>query len=136
MRGFAPVKNDFLFERRLNDHLPSIIQEHSNGRPALVFCASRKGASDAAAHLAAAAGRGGYVRDSEAGAALAAAAATARSKPLAAALAAGVGFHHAAMARASALPPDRSFARSLARRCPPPCLAAALSPPNGSLSQP
>ena len=52
VRSFAPAKNDFLFERRLNDYLPAIIQEHSRGRPALVFCASRKGASDAAAHLA------------------------------------------------------------------------------------
>lgn len=71
MKGYAPSKNDFLFERRLNDYLFDTINAHSKGRPSLVFCSSRKGTSEAAAHLAAqakghpAAGRFGslYVKD-------------------------------------------------------------------------
>jgi ATP-dependent DNA helicase HFM1/MER3 len=38
VKGYAPAKNDFLFERRLNDHVFAIISAHSKGRPALVFC--------------------------------------------------------------------------------------------------
>lgn len=38
VRGYAPLKNDFLFERRLNSILPQIISEHSCGQPTLVFC--------------------------------------------------------------------------------------------------
>jgi ATP-dependent DNA helicase HFM1/MER3 len=38
VRGYVPSKNDFMFERRLNDFLWQIVAEHSKGRPALVFC--------------------------------------------------------------------------------------------------
>lgn len=38
VKGYAPTKNEFLFERRLNDHVFGIISEHSRGRPSLVFC--------------------------------------------------------------------------------------------------
>ena len=38
VKGYAPSKNDFLFERRLNDHVYTITKEYSKGRPALVFC--------------------------------------------------------------------------------------------------
>lgn len=38
VKGFVPSKNDFLFERRLNDHVYSIVREYSKGKPALVFC--------------------------------------------------------------------------------------------------
>jgi hypothetical protein len=34
----VPSKNDYLFERRLNDYLFGIIQDNSKGRPSLVFC--------------------------------------------------------------------------------------------------
>lgn len=94
MKGYAPCKNDFLFERRLNDYLPSLVADYSKGRPTLVFCASRKGAAEAAGYLA---GRGAYVRDGQHAERLAQAAGRTRNKALAAALAAGVGFHHAAM---------------------------------------
>jgi ATP-dependent DNA helicase HFM1/MER3 len=38
VKGYAPSKNDFLFERKLNDHLYDVVSEYNNGRPALVFC--------------------------------------------------------------------------------------------------
>jgi ATP-dependent DNA helicase HFM1/MER3 len=37
-QGYAPAKNDFLFERRLSDQVFGVVAEHSKGRPALVFC--------------------------------------------------------------------------------------------------
>lgn len=38
VRGYSPAKNDFLFERRLTEHVYSIICEFGQGKPALVFC--------------------------------------------------------------------------------------------------
>ena len=38
VKGFPMTKTDFLFERRLNDHLAGVIQQYSKGRPTLVFC--------------------------------------------------------------------------------------------------
>jgi ATP-dependent DNA helicase HFM1/MER3 len=38
VKGYAPAKNDFLFERRLNNFLHDVVLEHHHGRPALVFC--------------------------------------------------------------------------------------------------
>lgn len=38
VKSYAPGKNDFLFERRLNGYLHQVVAEHSSGRPALVFC--------------------------------------------------------------------------------------------------
>lgn len=53
VRGFPPANNDFLFEKRLTPHLSSTIQQYSDGRPTLIFCATRKGAADTAKTLAA-----------------------------------------------------------------------------------
>jgi ATP-dependent DNA helicase HFM1/MER3 len=38
VKGYAPSKNDFMFERRLNEYVFTIVKEYSKGRPALVFC--------------------------------------------------------------------------------------------------
>jgi hypothetical protein len=38
VKGYNPAKNDFLFERRLNEYVHSIVTNYSRGRPALVFC--------------------------------------------------------------------------------------------------
>ena len=38
VKGFPTTTTDFLFERRLNNHLTGIIQQYSNGLPTLVFC--------------------------------------------------------------------------------------------------
>ena len=36
--GYDPAKNDYLFERRLNDRLMEVVTTHYDGKPALVFC--------------------------------------------------------------------------------------------------
>ena len=38
VKGYAPSKTDFLFERRLNDFIYEVIHQHSVGKPSLVFC--------------------------------------------------------------------------------------------------
>lgn len=38
VKGYAPTKTDFLFERRLNDYIFGVIAEYSKSKPALVFC--------------------------------------------------------------------------------------------------
>ena len=38
VKGYAPTKTDFLFERRLNDYIYGVISEHCKGKPSLVFC--------------------------------------------------------------------------------------------------
>ena len=40
VKGYAPTKTDFLFERRLNDYIFSVVAENSKSKPALVFCRS------------------------------------------------------------------------------------------------
>ncbi|WIA13166.1 hypothetical protein OEZ85_006758 [Tetradesmus obliquus] len=114
VKGYNAAKNDFLFERRLNEYVYGIVRDYSNGRPALVFCNSRKGTMDTAAVLvkgaeADASARGTFPGSAGTGSTfvksqaqlqrLQAAAARAQAKALAVALAAGVGFHNAAMER-------------------------------------
>ncbi|KAJ3671463.1 hypothetical protein LUZ60_007542 [Juncus effusus] len=53
--GYAPAKNDFLFERRLQNFVFEILMQHSKGKSALVFCSTRKGAQEAAQCLSKAA---------------------------------------------------------------------------------
>lgn len=43
VRGFPAAKNDFLFEKRLNEKVFQVIQEHWGHKPVLAFCSSRKG---------------------------------------------------------------------------------------------
>ncbi|CAK9215790.1 unnamed protein product [Sphagnum troendelagicum] len=50
--GYAPAKNDFLFERRLQNFLYDVLMHHWQGRPSLVFCSTRRGAQEAAVTLA------------------------------------------------------------------------------------
>lgn len=40
VKGYAPTKTDFLFERRLNDYVYSVVAEHSKSKPSLIFCRS------------------------------------------------------------------------------------------------
>ncbi|CAI9109838.1 OLC1v1009749C1 [Oldenlandia corymbosa var. corymbosa] len=53
--GYAPAKNDFLFEKRLQNYVFDILMQYSRGKSALVFCSTRKGAQEAAQQLAQAA---------------------------------------------------------------------------------
>lgn len=48
VRGFPAAKNDFLFERSLNDRVFAVVLEHWAQKPVLAFCSSRKGAPRAA----------------------------------------------------------------------------------------
>ncbi|KAG0496607.1 hypothetical protein HPP92_001298 [Vanilla planifolia] len=49
--GYVPAKNDFLFEKRLQNFVFDILMQHSRGKSALIFCSTRKGAQEAAQHL-------------------------------------------------------------------------------------
>ncbi|XP_021769181.1 DExH-box ATP-dependent RNA helicase DExH17-like [Chenopodium quinoa] len=46
--GYAAAKNDFLFEKRLQNYIFDILMQYSRGKSALVFCSTRKGAQEAA----------------------------------------------------------------------------------------
>ena len=39
--GYDPAKNDWMFERRLNERLYEVVLNHFQSKPALVFCSSR-----------------------------------------------------------------------------------------------
>jgi ATP-dependent DNA helicase HFM1/MER3 len=117
VRGYPKTTNDFLFDRRLSDNLYAVLAEFSRGRPALVFCPSRAGTSAAAALVAREAARraGGarpseLLRDPAHHARLAQAAAGLGDAQLRECVAAGVGFHHAAMQ-----PEDRAAVEALFR---------------------
>ncbi|KAK7293418.1 hypothetical protein RJT34_16283 [Clitoria ternatea] len=49
--GYAPAKNDFLFEKRLQNYIFDILMQYSRGKSALIFCSTRKGAQEAAQRL-------------------------------------------------------------------------------------
>ena len=122
VRGYQPTKTDFLFERRLNDHIASVLSEFSSGKPTLVFCSSRKGASDTALHLARGSGGGGhasYVRNAQQAARLAAVAAGLRGNAaLRECVLVGVGFHHAAMEPAERGAVEQAFVAQVGgQRC-------------------
>ncbi|EPS65628.1 hypothetical protein M569_09143, partial [Genlisea aurea] len=50
--GYAPARNDFLFEKRLQNYIFDLLMQYSRGKSALVFCSTRKGAQEAAQLLA------------------------------------------------------------------------------------
>jgi ATP-dependent DNA helicase HFM1/MER3 len=134
VHGYNAAKSDFLFERyapaclrvrsgfahvltqkdkpacsNLKNYLYPVLLQYADGRPSLVFCASRREAEDSAAKVVEGIPRGAgyqggpphpFVRSAAAAAALAAAASSVESPRLAACLPAGVGFHSAALSQA------------------------------------
>jgi ATP-dependent DNA helicase HFM1/MER3 len=57
-------KSQFLFEKNLNFKLLPIIQEYSGGKSTIVFCSTRKSASEAAVFLAKEGGtRNGFIQN-------------------------------------------------------------------------
>eukprot|EP00903_Cladosiphon_okamuranus_P018895 g17378.t1 len=50
--GYSSGNNPFLFDRGLNKHVPGIVARYSNGKPALVFCGSKKDTETLAGSLA------------------------------------------------------------------------------------
>ncbi|KAL2500073.1 ATP-dependent DNA helicase MER3-like protein [Abeliophyllum distichum] len=49
--GYTPAKNDFLFEKRLQNYIFDILMQYSRGKSALIFCSTRKGAQEAAQQI-------------------------------------------------------------------------------------
>ena len=49
--GGSKFTNAFVFDKGLASRIPELLRQHSNGRPALVFCATRNSASAAATQL-------------------------------------------------------------------------------------
>jgi ATP-dependent DNA helicase HFM1/MER3 len=43
VNGYGAFKNDFLFERGLNDKVFQVVEKHWHQKPVLAFCSSRKG---------------------------------------------------------------------------------------------
>ncbi|KAK7199746.1 ATP-dependent DNA DEAD/DEAH box helicase [Novymonas esmeraldas] len=95
--------NPFAFHRFLCFKLFALIQQHSLGKPTLVFCASRKETTSSALHLVddirAAAARQGQTAQLQPSAAVQQLAQQAGDRQLCACLLVGVGFHHAAMTK-------------------------------------
>ncbi|KAL9226716.1 hypothetical protein vseg_002495 [Gypsophila vaccaria] len=58
--GYAAAKNDFLFEKRLQNYIFDILMQYSRGKSALVFCSTRKGAQEAAQKISQTAMTYGY----------------------------------------------------------------------------
>ncbi|DBB06327.1 TPA: Sec63 [Trebouxia sp. C0004] len=115
VKGYAPTKTDFLFERRLNDYIYSVVSEHSKGKPSLVFCRwaglncnslvvaahseLAQGTVDTAMHLVSVVNKSGrgYIRDRDHHDKLQRLAATSSNKQLQQTLPAGIAFHNAGM---------------------------------------
>uniref|UniRef100_A0A0E0HD41 DNA 3'-5' helicase n=1 Tax=Oryza nivara TaxID=4536 RepID=A0A0E0HD41_ORYNI len=96
--GYAPARNDFLFERRLQSFIFDILMQHSRGKSALVFCSTRKGAQEAAQCLSQTASSLGYsnpfMKSMQQYEHLKEAALTCSDKQLQACLVHGVGYHN------------------------------------------
>ncbi|KAL4198693.1 hypothetical protein AMTRI_Chr03g47310 [Amborella trichopoda] len=96
--GYAPAKNDFLFERRLQNFISDILMQHSRGKSALVFCSTRKGAQQAAQCLSQTAMGLGYsnpfVKSREQQERLKAASLSCSDKQMQSCILYGVGYHN------------------------------------------
>uniref|UniRef100_J3LET8 DNA 3'-5' helicase n=1 Tax=Oryza brachyantha TaxID=4533 RepID=J3LET8_ORYBR len=96
--GYAPARNDFLFERRLQSFIYDILMQHSRGKSALVFCSTRKGAQEAAQCLSQTASSLGYsnpfMKSMQQYEHLKEAALTCSDKQLQACIVHGVGYHN------------------------------------------
>ncbi|GAB4846725.1 hypothetical protein Ancab_025733 [Ancistrocladus abbreviatus] len=58
--GYPAAKNDFLFEKRLQNYIFDILMQYSRGKSALVFCSTRKGAQEASQRISQTAMTFGY----------------------------------------------------------------------------
>ena len=114
--GFPSPRNPWFFEKELNRNLLDVVQEYGGFRPTIVFCASRKGAQEAAQAIADAAARrfgadGLATRCAHGAAQLHEAAQRVHDKRLGKLLAQGVSWHHAALD-----PGDRGLVEGLFRQ--------------------
>ncbi|KAJ6302004.1 hypothetical protein OIU77_016164 [Salix suchowensis] len=96
--GYAPAKNDFLFEKRLENYIFDILMHYSRGKSALVFCSTRKGAQEAALKLSQTAITFGYsnpfIKDKEQQERLREASLSCSDKQLQSYILYGVGYHN------------------------------------------
>ncbi|CAK7328054.1 unnamed protein product [Dovyalis caffra] len=96
--GYAPAKNDFLFEKRLQNYIFDILMQYSRGKSALVFCSTRKGAQEAAQKLSQTAMTFGYsnpfIKDKEQQERLREASLSCSDKQLQSYILYGVGYHN------------------------------------------
>ncbi|KAJ4729267.1 DExH-box ATP-dependent RNA helicase [Melia azedarach] len=96
--GYAPAKNDFLFEKRLQNYIFDILMQFSRGKSALVFCSTRKGAQEAAQKLSQTAMTFGYsnpfIKDPEQQERLREASLSCSDKQMQSYILYGVGYHN------------------------------------------
>ncbi|KAH9742356.1 DExH-box ATP-dependent RNA helicase DExH17 [Citrus sinensis] len=96
--GYAPAKNDFLFEKRLQNYIFDILMQYSRGKSALVFCSTRKGAQEAAQQLSQTAMTYGYsnpfIKDREQQERLREASLSCSDKQMQSYILYGVGYHN------------------------------------------
>ncbi|KAI4366867.1 hypothetical protein MLD38_022679 [Melastoma candidum] len=96
--GYAPAKNDFLFEQRLQNFIFDVLMQFSKGKSALVFCSTRKGAQEAAQKLSQTAMTFGYsnpfIKDKEQQERLREASLSCSDKQMQSCIPFGVGYHH------------------------------------------
>ncbi|KXS15072.1 P-loop containing nucleoside triphosphate hydrolase protein, partial [Gonapodya prolifera JEL478] len=95
--GYQSSSNPFMFEKILNYKLLDIIEKHSSGQAALVFCSTRKGASSAAEDVLKSARESNatFIRSDSQKSRLAAT--PIKDKKLKEVLVQGVAFHHAGL---------------------------------------
>ncbi|XP_057997626.1 DExH-box ATP-dependent RNA helicase DExH17-like isoform X1 [Hevea brasiliensis] len=96
--GYTPAKNDFLFEKRLQNYIFDILMQYSRGKSALVFCSTRKGAQEAAQRLSQTAMTFGYsnpfIKDKEQQERLREASLSCSDKQMQSYILYGVGYHN------------------------------------------
>jgi len=138
VRGYIKSGNDFMFDRRLTDHVFSVVQENSRGKPSLVFCPSRAGVVNTALRVAREAARaaGGvrpsvFLRDPSHHDHLSHLSGALQDASLRECIVAGVGFHHAAMEQQIERPWNRCFSPKTSS-----CFAPPPPWPWESISQP
>ncbi|XP_048230320.1 DExH-box ATP-dependent RNA helicase DExH17 [Ricinus communis] len=110
--GYTPAKNDFLFEKRLQNYVFDILMQYSRGKSALVFCSTRKGAQEAAQRLSQTAMTFGYsnpfIKDKEQQERLREASLSCSDRQMQSYIIYGVGYHNGGLCLK-----DRSLVESL-----------------------
>ncbi|CAM6091547.1 unnamed protein product [Calypogeia fissa] len=114
--GYGAAKNDYLFEKRLQNFLFDVIVQHSGGKPTLVFCCTRKGTQDASLILAETVSKPGarnpFIKSQEQFDRLQLAAKRAVDKHIQTCILRGVAYHNGGLG-----PADRALVEGLFLQC-------------------
>jgi ATP-dependent DNA helicase HFM1/MER3 len=105
-------KNQFLFDKNLNRHVPDLVKRFSDGRPTIIFCHTKKTTEALASELTSSIGRGG---DSN----LSKMASQTNHTSLKHCLLKGIAFHHAGLEHENRKLVENSFSKGLIK-----CLCA------------